>query len=500
MGERRSNTIQFDDDRLQDDIFGTMGLEDLDEYFFDAQEDWNDTLEEVEDTQSDSDEETQIEVQDELQEDENIDEVNIEGNSGVKEQTEYYEIVSVDNSFISSTGDIVVMDTSIPGDNFKFMYIDIENIAVAKRIRATKNVEDLVKSIKSTGLLMPVVVAPTATEGVYVLLSGFRRLIACAKAGIRRIPCVVNMKVSTPEIPILEAMYNHCKPYTMKEIVEYINYLEKEKGILSASMIEYLLQLDNGDYTKLKDILNDDDPDIVSKLMNGQMTIGQAFKKLEQRRKNESREEKELKKAQKVYEDDEESGVEHIEGAGQVSEGEGLSDEELKSLAILANDLDDDRTLEDVIEEGKGIEGYEPKQQDYRNREMLDPALRKAVLARDNNTCKCCGLSGPEYISSMDAHHIVEVYLGGKDEIDNLICLCVICHRLVHEHARGDLYMRPIHEMDEHERSKFKRIIALGNIIRKGLVMKGLKREDLKKLDKAETIGRTKPGTGQVAG
>ena len=56
-------------------------------------------------------------------------------------------------------------------------------------------------------------------------------------------------------------------------MINYIDYLEKEKGILSASMIEYLLQMNSGDYTKLKDILNDDDDDIVSKLMDGTYTI-----------------------------------------------------------------------------------------------------------------------------------------------------------------------------------------------------------------------------------
>lgn len=30
--------------------------------------------------------------------------------------------------------------------------------------------------------------------------------------------------------------------------------------------------------------------------------------------------------------------------------------------------------------------------------------------------------------------------------------------------------------------------------------MKGMKKDELKKVDKADTIGRTKPGTGQVAG
>ena len=138
-------------------------------------------------------------------------------------------------------------------------------------------------------------------------MSGFRRLLACAKVGIKRVPCIINNKVSVPEIPVLEAMYQQSKPYSIKEIVDYIDYLENEKGIMSPSMIEHLLQLESGDYTKLKDILNDNDDDIVSRLMNGQLTIGMVFKKLEQRRKNESKESQDIKRAEKVYEDEEES-------------------------------------------------------------------------------------------------------------------------------------------------------------------------------------------------
>jgi hypothetical protein len=54
--------------------------------------------------------------------------------------------------------------------------------------------------------------------------------------------------------------------------------------------------------------------------------------------------------------------------------------------------------------------------------------------------------------------------------------------------------------MSADERDKFKRIVKLGNVIRKGMALKGMKKEELKKLDKADTIGRTRPGTSQVAG
>ena len=402
------------------------------------------------------------------------------------------------DEFINENGDLVVQDIGDNEDKFKLQYIDISNIAVVQRIRATKNVDSLLESVKSTGLLQPIVVAPTATDGIYVLIDGYRRIIACAKAGIRKIPCVINTKISIKDIPILEALYNHAKSYTIKEIVDYINYLEKEKGIFSASMIEYLLQLDSGDYTKLKDILEDDDEEIVTALMTGKMTIAQAFKKLEQRRKKESKEEQELKKVEKVYEEGTDSEVKNIQGAGEEADDTAvLSDEEIASLALNIEDLNntENESLDSLAEEGNSIEGFEPNQQDYKHREILDPALRKSVLARDKNTCQCCGLSGQEYLDVFDVHHIVEVYLGGSDDIKNLITVCTVCHRLIHSFARGELFIRPESELSEDEALKFKKIVKLGNVIRRGMAVKRIKKEDLKKMDNAEKIGRTKPGT-----
>lgn len=429
----------------------------------------------------------------------------IDGSTLLEDESEdNYSIVSRDADFISPTGEIVVMDPADDENNFKLIYVDIENIAIVKRIRASNNVEDLVKSIKSTGLLKPVDVAGTSADGVYVLLDGYRRVLACARAGKRRIPCVVNTRVSVPEIPILEAMYNHSKKYTIQEMIDYIDYLEKQKGIMSASMIEYLLQMNSGDYTKLKDILNDDDEDIVSKLKMGQYTIDMAFKKLEQRRKKESAEEKELKRATKVYEEERDSGVENIAEQGETGdESVALTDDEIKQLAVSAGDLDDieDESLEELVQAGESIEGFKPHKQDPKYRERLDPTLRKSVLARDENTCRICGIaSGMEFVETLDVHHIQEVYLGGNDDIDNLITACTVCHKLIHMHGRGELHMRPIQEFSESEQKRFKKIIKLGNKIRLDMKMKGMKVDQLKKLDNTSTIGRTKPGTGQEAG
>lgn len=497
IGNEEENDEALFEDDIEDDVFDTTADEDG---------------EQLEDEEIDfgiPDEEEGDETEDEIidfglptSDDEIADDVGVAvdiEDSGLKDDSDNVEIISKhDNSFISSTGDIVVQDKDDNGENFKLTYIDIAQIAVTERIRKSNDVDSLVQSIKSTGLLKPIVVAPLMTEGYYALIDGYRRILACAKAGLKNVPCIINTKVATADIPILEALYNHAKKYSIKEMVDYIDYLEKEKGILSASMIEYLLQMDSGDYTKLKDILNDDDEDIVSALMNGQMTIGQAFKKLEQRRKKESKEEQEKRKAEQVYGDTEESGASQIAGSGEEGdESVALTDDEIAALSISQEDIEatDDKDLDTMVEESKQIEGFEPNQQDYKHREILDPALRKSVLVRDKNTCQCCGLSGQEYTEVLDIHHKVEVYLGGSDDIDNLVTTCIVCHKLIHLHGRGELHIRPTEELTPEEQTKFKRVVLFGNKIREGMAMKKMKKEDLKKVDKAETIGRTKPGT-----
>ena len=305
---------------------------------------------------------------------------NIEGNdTDFDEDIDYADGAVIDNDellgddeeeqdstdgadFISDSGNIVVQESRDEKEiGFELTYVSIDKIAITNRIRKIESVDGLVKSIKSTGLLKPLVVAPTVTEGVFVLLDGYRRIQACARAGLTRIPCIVNNRVSTPEIPILEAMYNHSKSYTIKEQVDYIEYLEKQKGIMNPMMIEYLLQMDSGDYTKLKDILMDNDDDIVSKLYSGQYTIAMAFKKLEQRRKKESNAEKENKKAAVVYGNEEETGASQIEGTGDEADGVALSDEQIKGLAFNVNELEDtveDMSITEMIDSDNSLKGF----------------------------------------------------------------------------------------------------------------------------------------------
>ena len=419
------------------------------------------------------------------------------------------------NDFIDSTGNIVVMSKGDINNTFTIEVLNYKNIAVSHRIRSGRNVEDLVKSIQSTGLLRPLMVAPLITEGQYVLLDGYRRLLACVRCGITNVPVVVNHRIKTTEIPVLEAMYNLNKPYNIKDMIDYIEYLEKEKGLRDPIVIEYLLALDSGDYSKLKDVLIDNDPDIVDKLLLGQLSIQQAFKALEKRRSKESRDEKDLRKATSVYANADENGISDIEESGEVGEsGEALSEDQLKSIAIDVNSLDsdlDDKSLDEMVEYSNNIKGFEAHKQKVGEREYIDPVIKKSVLARDNFTCKCCLNGGESYVDILDYHHIVPVFLGGADTPDNGITLCVACHRLVHLWGTGDLYLPKektsveLSEMTEEDKSRyklelarFKRIVKIGDSIRNGIAKMGMNRQQYKKEHSNAGIGRRKPGVNGV--
>lgn len=419
------------------------------------------------------------------------------------------------NDFIDSTGNIVVMSKGDINNTFTIEVLNYKNIAVSHRIRSGRNVEDLVKSIQSTGLLRPLMVAPLITEGQYVLLDGYRRLLACVRCGITNVPVVVNHRIKTTEIPVLEAMYNLNKPYNIKDMIDYIEYLEEEKGLRDPIVIEYLLALDSGDYSKLKDVLIDNDPDIVDKLLLGQLSIQQAFKALEKRRSKESRDEKDLRKATSVYANADENGISDIEESGEVGEsGEALSEDQLKSIAIDVNSLDsdlDDKSLDEMVEDSNNIKGFEAHKQKVGEREYIDPVIKKSVLARDNFTCKCCLNGGESYVDILDYHHIVPVFLGGADTPDNGITLCVACHRLVHLWGTGDLYLPKektsveLSEMTEEDKSRyklelarFKRIVKIGDSIRNGIAKMGMNRQQYKKEHSNAGIGRRKPGVNGV--
>ncbi|HDZ25092.1 hypothetical protein LCGC14_0359400 [marine sediment metagenome] len=55
---------------------------------------------------------------------------------------------------------------------------------------------------------------------------------------------------------------------------------------------------------------------------------------------------------------------------------------------------------------------------------------RNIIKRRDNNKCQNCGIQGTK--KTVDAHHIIPMKQGGKDEITNGKTLCKPCHKIEH--------------------------------------------------------------------
>ena len=448
----------------------------------------------------------------------------IDGNDLLSEDTDDDEnarIISQRNSSNNFLGDtptqISVASSDTNQDTFRMVYADIGKIAVTKRIRTSQNVDDLQKQISETGLLEPITVGLTRTEGVYVLLDGFRRLIACAKLGKTKIPCVINRNINTADIPIVTALYNKNKVYTIKEIIEYISYLEKDMGIMNPQLIEYMLPLNPGDYNKLKDVLADNDDDILDKLYSGVFTIDQAFKKVEKNRKSMTQDEKDMKKLQQATENGQD--MEKVKDQGEElsqaeDEGSNMTEEQLNQLGANAQSLDDnldDQSVEEMDKAANEIDNsFKPHQQKVGEREYIDPNLKKQVMARDGYKCWCCKTGGEAFVDVLDFHHIIPVFLGGKDTKENAVMLCLTCHRMVHLYQTRDLYLPDPKSEDEvnamtdgeramyeAERNRYKRIIKLGTFIREGMHQKGMNLQQYKKEHPIGNIGRNKPGQGQ---
>jgi hypothetical protein len=69
-----------------------------------------------------------------------------------------------------------------------------------------------------------------------------------------------------------------------------------------------------------------------------------------------------------------------------------------------------------------------------RAKQSLPPALRRAVLARDQGRCRVPGCTHSGFV---DVHHIVPRSEGGQNVPENLLTICIGHHRATHRGALG---------------------------------------------------------------
>ena len=92
------------------------------------------------------------------------------------------------------TQEILTKQTETIDDVNRIVYLPTDKLRpFAKhpyKVIDTDEMESLVESIKSQGVLTPIVVRPTS-DGAYEIVSGHRRVFACNKLGIFEVPAVV---------------------------------------------------------------------------------------------------------------------------------------------------------------------------------------------------------------------------------------------------------------------------------------------------------------------
>ena len=73
-----------------------------------------------------------------------------------------------------------------------------------------------------------------------------------------------------------------------------------------------------------------------------------------------------------------------------------------------------------------------------RKHRVVQPALRRALIARDRHCC----YPGCAHTRWLEAHHVMHWIDGGKTSLDNTLLLCSAHHRRLHE---GGFRIKPNH-------------------------------------------------------
>lgn len=90
---------------------------------------------------------------------------------------------------------------------------------------------------------------------------------------------------------------------------------------------------------------------------------------------------------------------------------------ELSRLEIIAQD-----SASILISNGQC---YKPERDALRPSPSVWARLRSAVFARDDYTCRYCGVRGTQ----LECDHVMPVSRGGSNGLDNLVTACIGCNR-----------------------------------------------------------------------
>ena len=351
-----------------------------------------------------------------------------------------------------------------------------------------KTMIGLTQSVKDMGILTPIHVMKVAEEDAtedykYVLIDGLRRMFGAIKNGMTEICATVwdfEDKEKGVELLLpLSLMLNRQQKRQWSEVWDLYRILELQSAITPGTL-EFLLQLEAGDAMRLKDVMLCDYSEVKEALLSGEKNLDACYKMLQKMRKDEDQ----LGKDDATGFGDTVDGAEEV--AGDVTEGsEQLTDQDVLELLEMADNLDDDSEVSsDDFSDMSTPDSDFVDQQKVGERHPLDPALRQAVLARDDFTCRCCGMKmiGVR-LGLIAVHHILPVHVGGKDSMNNLTTLCLSCHNTLHclERNGGTIMMseQNYNELFPSEKSSLKRALKLARIAIEADKRRGMSKEQI---------------------
>lgn len=367
-----------------------------------------------------------------------------------------------------------------------------------------KTVTGLTQTVKELGVLSPIHVMTTETaddeEGFkYILIDGMRRVFAAIKNGMTEIEAIVwdfkDKDFGADLTLALGLMINRQQKRQWSEVWDLYRILELQSAITPGTL-EFLLQLESGDAMKLKDVMLCEYSEVKEALLSGEKSLDAAYKMLTKLRK----EEDQLAKDDATGFSDTVELAEEFKGdSASGNEGQ-LTDQDVLELLEMVDSMDDEDVSDDDFNAMNAqADGY-ADQQKVGDRHPLDPALRQAVLARDDFTCKCCGMRmvGAR-LGLIAVHHLLPVHVGGKDVLENLTTLCLNCHVSLHVMERnGGSIMMSKEDFDKllpSEQTSLKRALKLARIAIEADKRKGLSKEQVAEATKS-AIKHVMPGVG----
>lgn len=381
-----------------------------------------------------------------------------------------------------------------------FQRIKINQIGLTDPIKKgrAKTMIGLTSTIKDIGVVTPIHVMTVSEEAAdddyrYILLSGLRRMYGALRNGQEEIDAFVwdfhDKDQGTDLALVLSLLLNRVQKRTWGEIWDLYKALELQSSI-TPNTLEYLLQLESGEAMKLKDVMLCDYAEVKEALVNNEKTLDGAYKMLQKLRK----EEDQLAKEDVTGVSDTVEGAEEL-ASDNVGESGQLSDQDVVELLEMVDSADEDVSETDFDALNKGID----ERQVVGERHPLDPALKSAVLSRDNFRCRCCGFGGAAALGVLAVHHIIPVHCSGSDMLDNLTTLCLNHHILLHvaERNGGKLQMTK-EEFDKYssdEQLALKKCLKLAKIAVEADKRKNMSIEDVRKAT-TDSVRHPMPGTG----